>query len=215
MNGGDGLDQSDQELVRAVQRAGEGDLRAFETLVRRHRGKVLANCRYMTRAPHDAEDLAQEVFVRAYFGLSRFRGDASFGTWVQRIKVNHCLNYLKKRARGPERVDVDAPGLQGHEALKREAKASRAVEALTERERIGVVLDRMTETLRVPLLLRDLDDLSYQEVAEHLGIGLSAVKMRIKRGREEFRRLYEELEGDGGDGSTADPDPETTEGEGG
>jgi RNA polymerase sigma-70 factor (ECF subfamily) len=186
---------TDEVLVKSVQDAGSGDLRAFEELVERHRGRILANCRYMTRSPDDAEDLAQEVFARAFFGLKNFRGQAAFGTWLQRIKVNHCLNFLKKRGRQPERVDADAPTVQAHEAMRREPRAERRVAASEEGKRIEVVLDSMSETLRVPLLMRDLDDFSYQEIAEELGIGLSATKMRIKRAREEFRGRYQELTG--------------------
>jgi RNA polymerase sigma-70 factor (ECF subfamily) len=187
---------TDDVLVKSVQEAGSGDLRAFEQLVDRHRGRILANCRYMTRSPDDAEDLAQEVFTRAFFGLKSFRGQAAFGTWLQRIKVNHCINFLKKRARQPERVDTDAPTVQAHEAMRSEPKAERRIAATEEGRRIEEVLDSMSETLRVPLLMRDLDDFSYQEIAEELGIGLSATKMRIKRAREEFCERYEGLTGE-------------------
>jgi len=191
-------EQPDERLVAMVHESGSGDLRAFDHLVERHQRGVLANCRYMTRSPDDAADLAQEVFVKAYFGLRKFRGDARFKTWLHRIKINHCLNYLSKKKREPEFVDVDLPGVEGQEQVRRQPAGERKLEADDERERIGLVLDEMTDTLRVPLLMRDLDHLSYQEIAESLGIGLSAVKMRIKRGREEFRRLYEEMEcGDG------------------
>jgi RNA polymerase sigma-70 factor (ECF subfamily) len=186
---------ADDVLVETVQEAGAGDLRAFEVLVQRHRGRILANCRYMTRSPDDAEDLAQEVFTRAFFGIKSFRGQAAFGTWLQRIKVNHCINFLKKRQRQPDRVDADAPAVQAHEAMRREPKAERRLVATEEGVQIEAVLDSMSETLRVPLLMRDLDGFSYQEIAEHLQIGLSAVKMRIKRAREEFRERYQELTG--------------------
>jgi len=183
---------TDQDLVTVVQNAGTGDLRAFDQLVERHQAKVLANCRYMTRSSADAEDLAQEVFLRAFFGLDRFRGDAAFGTWVRRIKVNQCLNYLKKKSRGPEVVDVDAPGIESEDQVRSQPAGTTRLEALDERLRIEAVLDEMTDTLRVALLMRDLDEFSYQEIADILGVGLSAVKMRVKRGREEFRSQYQE-----------------------
>lgn len=195
MTGRTGFDLlSDEDLVRTVQEAGSGDLRAFELLVNRHHGRVLANCRYLTRAAHEAEDLAQEVFVRAYFGISGFRRDAAFGTWLNRIKVNHCLNFLAKRERRARHIAVDDPEILARDELVTEPVAERWVEAGNQRERIGLVLDAMAETLRVPLLMRDLDGLSYQEIADALGVGLSAVKMRIKRAREEFRERYAALE---------------------
>jgi RNA polymerase sigma-70 factor (ECF subfamily) len=162
------------------------DQRAFETLVLRHQRFVVANCRFITRSSNDAEDLAQEVFVKAFFGLPRFEGRAQFKTWLQRIKVNHCLNYV--RTKGLATVDIADPGLEGHEALQTPAVAEQNLEAAMGRESVERILDGMSDTLRIPLILRDADGLSYEEIAAHIGIGLSAVKMRIKRGREEFRR---------------------------
>ena len=149
----------------------------------------MANCRYLTGSRADAEDLAQEVFVKAYFGLRRFEGRALFRTWLQRIKINHCLNFNQKQ-KGKVFVDVDQPGMEARAGLSTEPRAERNLAARDERERITSVLDTLTETLRVPLILRDADGLAYDEIARHLGIGLSAVKMRIKRAREEFRRVY-------------------------
>lgn len=182
---------SDEKLVERARKARKGDLRAFDELVRRHQARVRTNCRFLTGSEEDALDLSQEVFVKAYFNLQRFEGRSTFGTWVQRIKVNHCLNHIRKR-KGKVFVDVEDPALGGEEALRDDARADDATRARETRERIAAVLDRMSETLRVPLLLRDLDGLSYQEIADRLGLGLSAVKMRIARAREEFRALYAE-----------------------
>lgn len=187
---------NDEELVEASRRSPSGDMRAFEHLVERHQGRVLANCRYLTGSPSDAEDLAQEVFVKAYFGLARFEGRAKFSTWIRRIKVNHCLNHMR-RMRAPL-VSLEESGVADQKELRVRPEAERNVHALEQRRRIGETLDALSEALRVPLILRDADGLSYQEIAEHLGIGLSAVKMRIKRAREEFRCLFSGTdEGDG------------------
>src|ERR1017187_6010513 len=87
----------DQELLREARKAPEGDLRAFEKLVLRYQRRVVANCRYITRDQNNAEDLAQEVLVKAFFGLRGFEGRSSFAGWLQRIKINHCLDHLKKQ----------------------------------------------------------------------------------------------------------------------
>ncbi len=182
----------DEQLVERAKGAGEGDLRAFDELVHRHQGHVLANCRYLSGSATEAEDLAQEVLVKAYFGLRRFEGRSSFKTWIQRIKTNHCLNHIKqKRAR--RFVDIEEPALQSAEPLQVEPQAEKRRHAADQRAVIEQVLDDMSEALRVPLIMRDLDGLSYQDIAEALDVGLSAVKMRIKRAREEFRERYEEL----------------------
>ena len=177
---------SDEELIELVRDAREGDLRPFEELVRRYEKKVLTNCRYLSGSPADAEDLAQEVFVKVYFGLAGFEGRSSFETWVQRVKSNHCINFVTKK-RAPT-VDVD------EEVMVNAASVGPAAESNMDREatraRIGEVLLRMNDTLRIPLVLRDMDGLAYAEIADELGIGLLSVKMRIKRGREEFRRLF-------------------------
>ena len=180
----------DAELIAEARRAPEGDLRAFEQLVRRHQGQVVANCRHVTRDPNNAEDLAQEVLVKAYFGLRGFEGKSSFRHWLQRIKVNHCINHMKKHE-GRVFVEIEDSETGENEQLQVAPVVQKNLEALSEQQIIAAILDSMTETLRVPLILCDMDELSYEEISQALGIGLSAVKMRIKRAREEFRRLYE------------------------
>lgn len=182
--------ETDEILVERALAGPEGDTRAFESLMQRHQASVLANCRYLTRSPDDAEDLAQEVFVKTYFNLASFEGRSKFKTWVHRIKINHCLNFLKKK-KGRQFLDVDEPALADAEQLKVNPAAHRDTVAGEERRRIREALAAMNDTTRIPLVLCDLDGLSYQEIADTLGLGLSAVKMRIKRGREEFRRLYD------------------------
>ena len=180
---------TDEDLLKAAREAAEGDMRPFEEIVRRYEGKVLTNCRYLSGSPDDAEDLAQEVFVKVYFGLAGFEGRSSFETWVQRIKSNHCINFVTKKRL--DTVHVDAETMAN--AASHPPRAERDMERERARARIGETLLGMNETLRIPLILRDMDGLPYDAIAEELGLGLSAVKMRIKRGREEFRRLYSEV----------------------
>ena len=184
---------SDEDLVSEAQVAPEGDTRAFDELVVRHQGRVLANCRYISGSAEDAHDLAQDVFVKAFFALDRFEGRSRFGSWIQRIKVNHCLNHLR-RNRGKTFLDVDDPALGAETSLRTEARPDRDAQRRDARDRIRDVLDVLPDTLRVPLIMCDLDGYPYQEIADTLGLGLSAVKMRIKRAREEFRRLYGEMD---------------------
>src|SRR6202161_3231742 len=94
---GSSLADPDDELLQQAREAPEGDLRAFEKLVLRYQRRVVANCRYITRDQNNAEDLAQEVLVKAFFGLRGFEGRSSFAGWLQRIKINHCLDHLKKQ----------------------------------------------------------------------------------------------------------------------
>jgi RNA polymerase sigma-70 factor (ECF subfamily) len=184
----DRQDLPDEALIEEAKRASEGDFRAFEELVLRHQARVLTNCRYLSGSEADAEDLAQEVFIKVFYGLPGFEGRSSFQTWVQRIKSNHCINFVKKR-RLPT-TGMDVPGVE--DAASIPPRGPRNLEREATKATVGEVLLRMSETLRIPLVLRDMDGWSYEEIADELGIGLSAVKMRIKRGREEFRRLFSE-----------------------
>jgi RNA polymerase sigma-70 factor (ECF subfamily) len=183
----------DEELLRAVRAAPEGDLRAFEQLVIRYQNRVLANCRYLTRDGNNAEDLSQEVFLKAYFGLPKFEGRSTFRHWLNRIKVNHCLNHLKKNDAGRKALALDDDSANAFDELRAAPEAAERLERMEEGAKIDGILESMPATLRVPLIMRDMDDLSYEEIADALGLGLSAVKMRIKRGRELFRRLYPEM----------------------
>jgi len=174
----------DDALLALAQKALEGDLRPFDVLVERNQGWVRANCRQLTRSGEE-EDLAQEVFIKAYFGLQRFEGRSSFKTWIARIKGNHCMNHIRKMGARP-RADRDLDQISEQQVAV-DPRAPKRIHADDERRRIDKILEGMSETLRVPLILRDMDEMSYQEIANVLGAGLSAVKMRIKRARSEFR----------------------------
>lgn len=184
----------DEELVREILAAADGDTRSFEQLVRRHQASILANCRYLTRSADDAEDLAQEVFIKVFFKLSSFEERSRFRTWLQRVKINHCLNHQKAR-KGKRFVDITEPELEGEEALRLDFNATAGMEAEQDRGRIRDVLYSLPDPLRIPLVLCDVDGLSYSEIAEALGLGLSATKMRIARARDLFRRRYLMLSG--------------------
>ncbi|MEK9502614.1 RNA polymerase sigma factor [Gaopeijia maritima] len=188
------LDQaSDDDLVRAaLDGAAIGDTRALDVLIERHQGHVRANCEFLAGEAETARDLAQEVMVKAYFGLDTYRGEASFRTWIRRVKVNHCLNHLA-RAR-PDFVDVDSGASRGDEAMSVSPDVD--VEAPERRNAVAAVLGELTETLRVPLVLRDVDGFSYDEIAGQLDIKLSAAKMRVARGREQFREVWTRRFGD-------------------
>ncbi len=182
--------QREEDLLAAALRAREGDLRAFEQLVQQHQKRIVADCRFMTRDESSAEDLAQEVFVKAFFGLRSFEGRSSFRHWLQRIKVHHCLNHIKKQ-QGKRQVSIDDEVADEAEQLHVAPTAYARFEAMDDRRTIATILDSLPATLRIPLILREMDELSYEDIAAELGIGLSAAKMRIKRAREEFRQRYE------------------------
>ena len=172
----------DFDLLQAAFTSPEGDFRAFEKLVERYQRRILANCRYLTRDEKYYEDLAQEVFVKAFFGLKTFEGRSLFRAWLKRIKVNHCLNHLKKEE-GEQAQSIDDESSGAFNKLQVESNSE---------QKLGIeaILNSLPPTLRIPLVMCDMDELTYEEISESLGIGLSATKMRIKRAREQFRERY-------------------------
>lgn len=182
--------ETDEELVELSRTAISGDMRAFEVLVARHQRGILANCRSLAGRSDDSEDLAQEVFVKAYFGLETFAGRSKFRSWLQRIKINHCLNHLRK-SRGKTFLDVDDPAVQGADPLHVDAEAEASLHAKEGAQSVHGVLAQLPDSLRIPLVMCDMDGCAYKEIADHLGIGLSATKMRIKRAREAFREKFQ------------------------
>src|ERR1700722_11923702 len=147
-------DPDEALLLRALQ-APEGDLRAFEELALRYQKRVVANCRCITRDPNNAEDLAQEVLVKAFFGLRGFERKSSFAYWLQRIKISHCLNHLKKH-KDHTFVDLCDPDIDEFEELQVKVTAEQLAGAISERRMIRTVLDSMHRPRRIALFLGEL-----------------------------------------------------------
>ncbi len=178
---------SEADLVREAKRSGPGDARAFAELVRRYEGRIGANCLHISGSPADVPDLKQEVFVRAYFGLASFEERAKFSTWLWRIKINRCLRFVEQRKRMTE---VDFDDVVNIEQMSTPPAAESHLISQETAERVGSVLLTLPDGLRIPLVLRDMDGLSYEEVGASLNLGSSATKMRIRRAREAFRNAY-------------------------
>lgn len=172
----------DEELVR---RARIGDLRAFEELVARHRDVVFRVAARIV-GPDEADDVTQDVFLRAFHRLRQFRGDAPFRAWLLRITHNAALNALERRR--------DAPGLETEQVEREHEGApvltpSDALERSEQRARLGTKLAQLTPAHRAVLVLRDLEGLSYAEIADATGMPLGSVKARLHRGRAELIEL--------------------------
>jgi len=181
-------DTSDEELVRLCQERLPGDPRPFRILVARYRDQVINTAYRFLGNPHDAEDVAQEVFLKAYRNLFDFRVTSSFSTWLYRITVNTCKNKLRHRSRRPSLLEPDLESLGI--LLPTAPSAEQAVIVREQRDVIQETLNRLSRPHREALILRDVQGLSYQKVAEVLEIGLSAAKMRVRRARLAFRELY-------------------------
>jgi RNA polymerase sigma-70 factor (ECF subfamily) len=192
-------DVSDGELVMQFQR---GDEAAFDTLVRRHQQRAFNIAFGLLHEREDALEVAQDAFVRAYGALKEFRGDAAFTTWLYRITMNLAHNKSRwNRTRGSGRsLSLDAPAdpnePNGRNAIEL-ADASYGPDGqamVTEETRlIGVAMEKMEAKSREVLILRNVENLSYEEISEVLECELGTVKSRINRAREELRALMDDL----------------------
>lgn len=178
----------------AVRRARAGDEGAFEQLVLNNQRRAF-NVAYRILGDHDeALDLTQEVFMQAHRNLGQFRGDARFGTWLLTITVNQCRNRLKswkRRSRSRHDSLSRPPGDTGAE-LERDlpdpgASALEAVEGRQLEELVREELKRIDEEFRTVLVLRELQGVAYEEIAQILGVPVGTVKSRLHRGRSELR----------------------------
>ena len=186
----------DQDLVSL---AAAGDGAAFTELVSRHQDRVYAVAAHILREPAEAEEVVQETFLAALEKLSTFRGDAAFTTWLHRVAANAALMRLRRRRRAPETLSTEPleellPRFdsQGH-LLQGPAHdwSKRADEQLADREVRSAVenaVQNLPEDYRIVFLLRDVEGLSSEDMAELLGISVAAVKSRLHRARLALRQ---------------------------
>jgi RNA polymerase sigma-70 factor (ECF subfamily) len=184
-----GADASDEQLVAAAQ---SGDRAALDLLLRRHYDRVRAVCRRIAGSTRDGDDAAQEAMIRVVRALDRFDGRSAFGTWAYRIATNTALDELRKRSRRPQLHLVEHSNDAGERPAREHADelAHRHVEAVADRMALDAALAELPEEFKAPVVLRDVGDLDYAEIADALGIPIGTVKSRIARGR---RQLQERL----------------------
>lgn len=176
--------QVDQQLVARVQ---NGDKNAFNLLVVKYQQRIFNLILQVVRDVEEAEDLAQDTFIKAYRALAKFRGDCAFYTWLYSIALNNARNCLASRSRRPLVYDSEVDSEEPFESRERLTDID-SPESVALADEIGVAiheaLDALPEELRVALVLRELEGLSYDEIATAMGCPIGTVRSRIFRARE-------------------------------
>jgi RNA polymerase sigma-70 factor (ECF subfamily) len=174
----------DHELVRRVQR---GDSAAFDLLVRKYQHRIAALIGRYISDWSECQDVAQETFLRAYRAIANFRGDAQFYTWLHRIAVNTAKNHLVAHNRRPPTDDIDAADAEQFESGIRLRDTDTPERELMRQEieqTVMRVVDGLPEELRTAITLREVDGLSYEEIAQKMDCPIGTVRSRIFRARE-------------------------------
>jgi RNA polymerase sigma-70 factor (ECF subfamily) len=178
------VDDSDLKLVERVQR---GERAAFDLLVLRYQHKVLKLIMRYVHDASEAEDISQEAFVKAYRALGSFRGDSAFYTWLYRIAINTAKNALVANKRRPMEYDLDLQNPEQYDMQAR-LKESATPEALllTDeiRDTVNAAIEDLPDDLRTAIVLREIDGLSYEEIAATMECPVGTVRSRIFRARE-------------------------------
>jgi RNA polymerase sigma-70 factor (ECF subfamily) len=191
---------TDTELVA---QANGGDRDALEALLRRHHDRVLVLCRRLCRDRGDAEDAAQNALIAIVRGLPRFDGSSAFTTWSYRVATNAALDELRRRGRRPL-VAVDDAVIDRPATTDDHHEAPEMASLLGEQRRtLQHALDQLPDDFRIPVVLRDLAELDYAEIAELLDLAPGTVRSRIARGRAKLAAAVEAAGGP--DGRNAPP----------
>ncbi|OQX01643.1 MAG: RNA polymerase sigma factor RpoE [Thiothrix lacustris] len=190
-----GMSLTDLELVQRVQ---SGDKRSFDVLVLKYQHKVVS---LVLRYVHDhdtAQDVAQEAFIKAYKGLKNFRGESAFYTWLYRIAINSAKNYLVSQNRRLPDNDIDAheaEQFEGDSALKEYATPERELLTAEIQATVSKAIEDLPEDLRTAIMLRELEGMSYEEIAETMDCPIGTVRSRIFRARESIDKVLRPLLG--------------------
>lgn len=188
-------DPLDHELVRRVQ---QGESAAFDLLVRRYQHRVVALVSRYVGDWSEAQDVAQDAFIRAYRAIGSFRGDAQFYTWLHRIAINTAKNHLQAMKRRPPNADIDAGDAEHFDAALQMRDTDTPERELLRNEVEQAVMrsvNALPRELRLAITLREVDGLSYDEIAQRLDCPIGTVRSRIFRAREAIDRELRPLLG--------------------
>jgi RNA polymerase sigma-70 factor (ECF subfamily) len=180
---------TDQELVKMVQ---AGNKNAFNLLVVRHQNKVMNIVSRYVKNSGDVADVTQEAFIKAYRALPNFRGESAFYTWLYRIAVNSAKNYLTSQSRKPPASDVDAQDADyydGSDALRENASPELKLLSDELQQKLFATIEALPDDLRAAITLREIEGLSYEEIAGVMECPVGTVRSRIFRAREAIDKV--------------------------
>ena len=184
-----GTGQVDERVL--VARAKEGDLEAYDDLVRRYQERIYATIYHMTSNHEDANDLAQESFIKAYRALNSFKGDSSFFTWVYRIAVNKTINYLKQRRKRIQMslndLDFNAEHDPDLVALISDKTPRRDLNLAELQERLNEAMLKLSEVHRLVVTLHDIQGLSHEEISKIMDCNTGTVRSRLFYARQQLQ----------------------------
>lgn len=169
-----------------IQRASGGDPQAFNTLLGQYESRIYAVAVRTCGNAEDAKDCLQETMLRIYKSISGFKGQSSFSTWVYRIAMNTCLDELRKRKSRPS-ASLDALVDEGWSPSSQDEGPERHAIRRERRAALMRIIGELPEDMRAAVVLRDIQNLSYEEIAEALDVNVGTIKSRISRGREKLR----------------------------
>jgi RNA polymerase sigma-70 factor (ECF subfamily) len=181
------------DLVRLAQK---GNVKAFEQLIVDYQNRVFSYCYQLTGNHDNAQDLAQDVFIQAFKSLKSFRREADFGTWLRRITLNKWINAQRKNKIITVSLNEPVATVKGEYAREIAASDESPAEKIEQKEFLELVwqaLGRLSPEFRQVLILRDMEEYSYEEIAHILGCSLGTVKSRLNRGRKYMREEIESL----------------------
>lgn len=181
------------EEADLVKRALGGELAAYDELVRRYQERVYATIYHMTANHEDANDLAQETFIKAYQALNTFKGGSSFYTWIYRIVVNKTINFLKQRRHRAQMslddLDFNAEHDPDLVALISEKTPRREVNLAELQEKLNAAMQKLSEPHRLVVTLHDVQGLSHEEIAEIMDCNIGTVRSRLFYARQQLQAL--------------------------
>lgn len=173
--------------LKLVERVQAGDKAAFNLLVLKYQGKLAKLISRFLRNSAEVEDVTQEAFIKAYRGLANFRGESAFYTWLYRIAINTAKNHLVASGRKAPEIGVDAQDaeqFEGASLLQENSTPERVVLAEEIKQRVNETIEKLPAELKTAITLRELEGLSYEEIAEAMECPIGTVRSRIFRARE-------------------------------